>query len=88
MFAFIGLLPMAVYTAASVSADGMTNALALLFCAYVFMLAYKKETPLSECLINKKQIVYFVFDFLFAHVVQVCIFSACFYVLFNTVRKV
>lgn len=55
MFAFIGLLPMAVYTAASVSADGMTNALALLFCAYVFMLAYKKETPLNECLINKKQ---------------------------------
>ena len=52
MFAFIALLPMAVYTAASVSADGMTNALALLFCAYVFRLAYKKES------VNKKQVFY------------------------------
>lgn len=55
LFFVCGLLPAAVYGASSLSADGITNGLAFLVCAYAFNLAFNKKI----LKITKKQIVCF-----------------------------
>lgn len=55
LFFACGLLPMAVYGASSLSADGITNGLALLLCAYIFNLAFNEKVSK----VSNKQTAFF-----------------------------